>query len=198
MTSRGALAVVVSLWPGGLAGPALAAEGQGSTAVAIGLPMAMEWTDLRVDGPAAEMLRRLWSDRIEAGKRQWANSGASAAAMQLPAFALSRVFDNANPPVLVSFFFSMYDCELPGNGRGADLYARCPLRIASGAPGALKVTTWPKVCMLYVPPVERPGDGPSPRANYTTVSLDPDRTLHVRVLQFGVPVKACSSDFKVE
>ena len=57
---------------------------------------------------------------------------------------------------------------------------------------------WPKVCMLYVPPVERPGDGPSPRANYTTVSLDPDRTLHVRVLQFGVPVKACSSDFKVE
>ena len=52
--------------------------------------------------------------------------------------------------------------------------------------------------MLYVPPVERPGDGPSSRANYTTVSLDPDRTLHVRVLQFGVPVKACNRDFKVE
>lgn len=199
ITRSRVLAAGVSIVLSVLAGQALAADGQRPPALAVGQPMAMDWTDLRVDSPAAAVYRRLWSDRMEAGKRRWASSGPGA--MPFPAFSLSRMFDNANPPVLVSFFFSMYDCELPGNGPGADLYSKCPLRIATGAPGApgaVKVTTRQSVCMLNVPPIERAGDGPSPSANYTTVSLDADRTLHVRVVQFGKPVKACDNDFKVE
>ena len=178
-------------------GPALGASPSGAASIAdAGQASVMEWTDLRTESAGAPVYRKLWADKIEVARSQWKKSGSEAT--QLPVFTLGHTFANASPPVLVSFLFDLYDCELPGNGDGSNLYAKCVMRVASGAPGAVKVKTRDRVCMLYVPPVDKPGEGPDPSQNYTTTAIGADRVLHIRVVQFGKPVSGCDSDFKVE
>lgn len=159
-------------------------------------PVVMAWIDLRGESAGVQAFRRLWDDKLHAAQRQWLDQ--SQESRPLPAYTLAHAFNAAQPPVLVSILFTMNDCELPGNGAGADLYARCPMRVVSGIAGARKVTTVDRVCHLYVPPVTRPRDGPDPQKNHTTVALDAGRTLRLRVVQFGRPVPACNLDLELE
>jgi hypothetical protein len=155
----------------------------------------MSWTDLRETGaPGINAIRELWQDRLPAAQSRWDASGWRK--VPVPAFTLTQTFAEATPPVLVSILFDLYDCELPGNGAGADLFARCPMRVVSG-PGPGHTKTFERVCHLYVPPAE-PGQGPDPAKNYTAVSLDTSRTLHLRVVQYGWPVPACNGDYLLD
>jgi len=159
-------------------------------------PIAMLWIDLRDDNPTTAPYRALWSDRLDLATRRW--MATSSRGKPLPAYTLAHVFDNADGPVLVSILFTLYDCELPGNGAGADLYARCPLRVVSGVLGRTRVTNVARACHLYVPTPTSAAEGPSPRRNRTTVSLDPNGILRLRVTQFGRPVPSCDLDLKLE
>lgn len=162
-----------------------------------GSPIVMEWTDLRSSGRTeVGAYRRLWKDKLDDAQRRWASTAPPG--NPLPAFTLGHTFVSARPPVLVSILFNMYDCELPGNGTGADLYARCPMRVVTGMPGSVRIKTIERACHLYVPAITKPDDGPNPAQNYTTVTLDASRTLHVRVVQFGRPVPSCDGDYQVE
>ncbi|MBW8833353.1 MAG: hypothetical protein JF606_29065 [Burkholderiales bacterium] len=157
----------------------------------------MEWTDLRSsDPPEAAAYTRLWKDKLDSAQRKWQASPQKG--RPLPAFTLGHTFGSATPPVLVNILFDLYDCELPGNGAGAPLFARCPMRVVTGPSGATRVKTIERVCYLYVPPIAKSGDGPDPAKNFTTVALDASRTLHVRVYQFGHRVRSCDGDYAVE
>ena len=156
----------------------------------------MRWIDLREDNAAAAPFRELWSDKLEASTRSWHQTPSRGD--RLPAYTLAHVFSDAERPVLVSILFDMYDCELPGNGKGADLYARCPMRIVAGAGGKTKVTHIAQVCHLYVPTATSGTAGPDPQQNKTLVSLDRNRTLRLRVIQFGREVPSCDMDLKLE
>jgi len=169
--------------------PALAAATDADAAT-------MDWSDLRRTGaPGIAAVRELWKDRLEAAQRQWNPIGTPSATM--PAFTLTHTFAEVEPAVLVSILFNMFDCELPGNGPGSNLYARCPMRVVTGTAGAGRVQSFVGVCHLYVPPT-KPGEGPDPSKNYTAVSLDATRTLRVRVVQFGRPVPGCNGDYRLE
>jgi hypothetical protein len=182
--ARSVLAVAATLLALNTAGSAFAAPADQAR---------MSWTDLReTSAPGVDAIRELWQDRLPAAQSRWDASGWRK--VPVPAFTLTQTFAEAKPPVLVSILFNLYDCELPGNGAGADLFARCPMRVVSG-PGHMK--TFERVCHLYVPPAE-PGQGPDPVKNYTAVSLDASRTLHLRVVQYGRPVPACDGDVKVD
>jgi len=185
---RRALALLAcALFVGG--NPALAAPPDADAAT-------MDWSDLRRTGaPGVSAVRELWKDRLEAAQRQWNPTATPSATV--PAFTLVHAFAAAEPAVLVSILFDMFDCELPGNGPGSNLYARCPMRVVTGAAGAGRVQSFAGVCHLYVPPT-KPGEGPDPAKNYTAVSLDATRTLHVRVVQFGRPVPACNGDYRLD
>ena len=158
----------------------------------------MRWIDLCEVNAEAEPFRRLWSDKLEASTRRWLqtpNQGSS-----LPAYTLAHLFPDPERPVLVSILFDMYDCELPGNGNGADLYARCPMRIVAGAGGKAKVTNIAQACHLYVPAATS-ATGPAhpdPQQNKTLVGLDNSRTLRLRVIQFGRQVPSCDMDLKLD
>ena len=161
----------------------------------------MTWTDLRdTKLPDVAAFTRLWNDKLASAQAKWRSPGqlGATSGKPLPAFTLSHTFASANPPVLVSILFDLYDCELPGNGPGADLFARCPMRVVTGAPGATRVKNIEGVCHLYVPPIARPGDGPDPAKNFTRVTLDASSRLHLRVVQFGRPVPACNGDYALE
>lgn len=160
------------------------------------VPIAMRWIDLRDDNPGTGPYRDLWSDRLDFATRRWIAT--SSRGKPLPAYTLAHVFTNADRPVLVSILFTMYDCELPGNGAGADLYARCPLRVVSGVAGRTKVINVARACHLYVPTPTNASEGPDPQRNRTTVSLDRNGFLHLRVIQFGRPVPSCDLDLTLE
>jgi hypothetical protein len=159
-------------------------------------PVVMRWIDLRDNNPGTAPYRDLWSDRLDSATRRW--KATSPRGKPLPAYTLAHVFANADTRVLVSILFTMYDCELPGNGPGADLYARCPLRVVSGAPGQTKVTNVAQACHLYVPTSTNAADGPDRQRNRTTVTLDRNGILRLRVTQFGRPVPSCDLDLKLE
>lgn len=148
---------------------------------------ALQWTNLRKPGPAAQSFLRLWKDRL-----RHENSFA------LPAFTLHRTFNVPQGTVLVSLLFNMIDCEMPGNGAGGGLVARCPMRIVSPSTGGAKrVSTHEQVCLLHVIP--EPGvPGPEPRNNFMSMRLDADRTLHISVVEFGKPVPSCERHIPVE
>jgi len=156
---------------------------------------ALQWTDLRKPGPATQTFRRLWDDRLGPAAAQWTRSGHSG---PLPAFTLHRTFNTLQGPVLVNLLFDMFDCELPANGRGGGLVARCPMRIVStSSGGASRVSTHEEVCLLHVIP--EPGvPGPDPRDNFMTMRLEADRTLHISVVEFGKAVPSCERHIKVE
>ena len=161
----------------------------------------MTWADLRdTNLPDAAAFARLWNDKLASAQARWRSPGqlGATSGKALPAFTLSHTFASAKPPVLVSILFDLYDCELPGNGPGADLFARCPMRVVTGGPGAARVKQIEGVCHLYVPPITKPGDGPDPAKNFTSLTLDASRTLHLRVVQFGRPVPACNGDYTLE
>ena len=160
-------------------------------------PVRMVFKDLRSNhSPEVEAYMRLWKDKLDVARPKWqANPPGNT---PLPAFTLSHTFRSATPPVLVSILFDLYDCELPGNGAGANLDALCPMRVVTAAPGATRVKTVERVCHLWVPPVAKPADGPDPSKNYTTVTLDASRTLHLRVVQFGRSVSACDGDYALD
>lgn len=161
----------------------------------------MTWADLRdTKLPDVAALARLWKDKLASAKSKWRSPGqlGASSGKPLPAFTLSHTFAWANPPVLVSILFDLYDCELSGNGQGADLFARCPMRVVTGGPGAVRLKDIAGVCYLYVPPIAKPGDGPDPAKNFTSLTLDASRTLRLRVVQFGRPVPACNGDYALE
>ena len=161
----------------------------------------MIWSDLRDPNlPDVAAFARLWNDKLASAQARWRSPGqlGATSGKALPAFTLSHTFASAKPPVLVSILFDLYDCELPGNGPGADLFARCPMRVVTGGPGAARVKQIEGVCHLYVPPITKPGDGPDPAKNFTSLTLDASRTLHLRVVQFGRPVPACNGDYPLE
>ena len=179
---------------------AFAAEPPQAQAVS-GDSIRMQWVDLRrIELSDTAAFTRLWQDRLAFAQAKWQSPGQSGAGTgkPFPAFTLSHTFTSASPPVLVSILFDLYDCELPGNGAGSDLFARCPMRVVTGTPGATRVKTIERVCQLYVPPIAKPGDGPDPAKNFTSVTLDASRTLHLRVVQFGRPVAACDGDYALE
>lgn len=157
----------------------------------------MTWLDLRTEGPDVAAQRQFWSDKLQQAQRQW-ESGRPAS-RTLPAFVLVQTLSGRTSSVLVSLLFDMFDCELPGNGAGADLYARCPMRILIG--GSPTVRTVERTCLLYVPsaPPDRHGQsqGPDPAQNRTLVSMD-NGTLRLRVVQYGRPVPACDADIPLE
>jgi hypothetical protein len=160
---------------------------------------AMRWHDLRdAEAPDSLALQRLWKDRLDVSSEKWRAAPGQTSA--LPAFTLASALRTASgTPVVVSLLFNLYDCELPGNGAGAELFSRCPMRLligggAGGAGGASQVKTIDRACLLYVPPVASPREGPDPRSNFTNVTLDATRTLHLRVVQFGRPVPQCDLD----
>jgi hypothetical protein len=189
------LARVVCTWLTFLVGSAFAAP-LPVTAPDAGSGIAMEWTDLRVSGaPGVAVFKQVWNDRLVSAQRKWAASNARSPT--LPAFTLAHMFTGPLQPTLVSILFDAFDCELPGNGPGANLYARCPMRVATGVVGASHVKTVDGVCYLYVPPIARSGDGPDPAKNYTTAWLDSSAQLHLRVVQFGRHVQACDLDVQV-
>lgn len=159
-------------------------------------PIAMRWIDLRDDNAGTAPYRALWSDRLDRATRRW--MAVSSRGKPLPAYTLAHVFVNADQPVLVSILFTMYDCELPGNGAGADLYARCPMRVVSGVPGRTKAMNVAQACHLYVPTPTNASEGPDPQRNMTTVSFDRNGILRLRVTQFGRPVPSCDLDLKLE
>jgi hypothetical protein len=167
-----------------------------ATAPGTDTSVTMRWVDLQEDNASAEMLRTLWSDRLEIAARRWLKTPSHG--KPLPAYALAHVFAAGERPVLVSILFNMYDCELPGNGAGADLYARCPMRIVTGGAGRARVTQVARACLLYVPEPANTNDGPDPRQSKTTVSLDRGGTLHLRVVQHGHAVPSCDMDLKLE
>lgn len=172
----------------GAAQPALAAPGSPASA--------MTWTDLRqATKPEAIVYRRLWADKIKVSAKQWAASGDKS---PVPAFTLSANFPAATPPVHASIFSTMFDCEMGGNGAGADLFARCTMRIATGTNGHSRVKEVADVCQLWVDPVESESEGPLQSKNYTSATLDANRVLHLRVVQYGKPVPACSRDIAVD
>ena len=83
----------------------------------------MVFKDLRSNhSPEVEAYMRLWKDKLDVARPKWqANPPGNT---PLPAFTLSHTFRSATPPVLVSILFELYDCELPGNGSGANLRLR--------------------------------------------------------------------------
>jgi hypothetical protein len=139
--------------------------------------------------------RTLWRDSLAEAQKQWAIN--SLPGDNVPAYALTHMFKQATPSVTVSLLLALGLCESPGNAAGADLFARCPLRIVTGEPGAERTKTIARVCRLFVPPTA-PGHGPDPAKNYQTVQLDVGRTLHLRVVQNGHPVPACDLDVAVD
>jgi hypothetical protein len=183
--------------------PALAADSPAAPQVEANASPAirMTWSDLRdAKLPDVAAFTRLWNDKLASAQAKWRSPGqlGATSGKPLPAFTLSHTFASANPPVLVSILFDLYDCELPGNGPGADLFARCPMRVVTGGPGATRVKNIEGVCHLYVPPTARPGDGPDPAKNFTSVALDASRRLHLQIVQFGRPVPACNADYALE
>jgi hypothetical protein len=154
-------------------------------------PSRMQWIDLRENTAAARPHRQLWADRIDIAQRRWSTTGRGG---PLPAHALAHVIRSADRSIMVSVLFDLYDCELPGNGPGADLYARCPLRVVHGSARSAKIVTVGRACHLHVPDIARPGEGPDPSENMTAVQLDPRGVLQLRVLQHGRPVPACDLD----
>jgi hypothetical protein len=181
--------ILASPFPSATAPPADAASRSGTLTT-------MRWIDLREDNAAAAPFRELWSDKLEASTRIWLRTPSRG--HRLPAYTLAHVFSDAERPVLVSSLFDMYDCELPGTGTGADLYARCPMRIVAGASGKTKVTHIAQACHLYVPMATSGTGGPDPQQNKTLVGLDRNRTLRLRVIQFGREVPSCDMDLKLE
>jgi hypothetical protein len=167
-----------------------------ATAPGTDTSVAMQWVDLREDNPRAEMLRTLWSDRLEIAARRWLKTPSHG--KPLPAYTLAHMFAAGERLVLVSILFNMHDCELPGNGAGANLFARCPMRIVTRDAGQARVTQVARACHLYVPEPANTTEGPDPRQNKTTVSLDPGGTLHLRVVQHGRAVPSCDMDLKLE
>ena len=158
----------------------------------------MRWIDLCEVNAEAEPFRRLWSDKLEASTRRWLQTPNQGSL--LPAYTLVHLFPDPERPVLVSMLFDMYDCELPGNGDGGDLYARCPMRIVAGAGGRAKVTNIAQACLLYVPTATSSTGlpQPDPQQNKTLVGLDKSRTLRLRVIQFGHQVPSCNMDLKLD
>jgi hypothetical protein len=185
-----------ALGHGGLAA-GMAALALGASLAAQPAPASapMTWLDLRGgasnarSGDAVAAQSALWQDRLSEGRQRWHRDDAR----PFPAFVLTQTF-GGSPPAVVSILFNLYDCELPGNGAGADLYARCPLRVAIPGGRAPRVKQIDRVCMLYVPPVATPADGPDPRRNFTLATLGADRVLRLRTIQGGQAVHACDLD----
>jgi hypothetical protein len=167
----------------------------------------MTWLDLRgnasrgdANGPfqgAVAAQTALWQDKLSASQQRWRKNDSR----PFPAFVLTQKLETGSSLVVVSILFNMFDCDLPGNGGLADLYARCPMRvvISSGAaqPGAAglpNIRQYDDVCTLYVPPVASLADGPDPRRNFTAATIGPDRVVHLRTTQNGRAVRACDLD----
>jgi hypothetical protein len=167
----------------------------GGAAADSAAPRTMTFTNLQeVQRPNVTAFRKLWADRIQHGTQERLADGQKG---PLRAYALGTTFVDTAPPVLVSIFFNMYECDMPGNGAGSDLFARCPMRIVTGPVGATKVKEVADVCHLWVPPTDE-ADGPPPSKNFSTVAIDSQRKLHLRVVQYGKPVPACDLDISVD
>jgi hypothetical protein len=180
-----------------LAALASAPCAQAQTRPAPANPAPMQWLDLRQSSPQTQPQRQLWQDKLKVAQKKWSQDPTNGPL--LPAFTLSQTFPEATPPVAVSILHNLYDCDGPGNGNGADLFARCPMRIAIGQSNSSPqhIKTVADVCHIYAPPTA-PGQGPDPAKNYAIAKLDASRILHVRVVQYGRPVPQCNLDIKVD
>jgi hypothetical protein len=163
---------------------------QAQTRPAPANPAPMQWLDLRQSSPQTQPQRQLWQDKLKVAQKKWSQNPGNGPLV--PAFTLSQTFSNTTPPISVSLLDTLYDCEAPGNGVQADLFARCTMRVSIGN----AVKTVEDVCFLYAEPTA-PGQGPDPAKNYTTVMLDATHTLHLRVVQYGKPVPQCNLDLKL-
>lgn len=175
-----------------LTGLACAAEGAAPAAPQAtgGAWVRLQWLDLRGASAAAAPYRRLWGDRLLPSQRAWRAAGAgqrSEPPSELPAYTLSQVLSGG---ILVTALFDLYDCELPGNGSGADLYARCPMRVIYKGASGSTFKHVDKACVLYVPTPSRPSEGPDPETNHTTARLI-GALLVWEVIQGGRPVPSC-------
>lgn len=148
----------------------------------------LAWVDLRTNTEQAAALHRLWEDRLAAGRARAASAAPIVAYSSVKQLAAA----GGAPALAVSFLFSMYDCELPGNGRGqVDMYARCPMRIV--VDGGVK--THEGVCHLHVDPLPAGVPGPSPASNKTLVWREGE-SVRVRIVQHGKIVQGCESSHR--
>jgi hypothetical protein len=156
----------------------------------------MVWTNLnKVNQPTALGQRNLWEKEIAAAQKKWSADGDKTL---VSAFTLSRSFKDVNPPVFASIFSAGFECERTGDSKGENLYVKCPMKIVTGSPANPRVKIVPEVCQLWIELEPGEVDGPRPDNNYTAMSLDKERRLQIRTVQYGKPVRECDLSVSVD
>lgn len=113
-----------------------------------------------------------------------------------PSFILIGIVNDFGSQFTFSIFFAAgaEGCTPPANGRGVeDMYALCPMRVTQYAGDQVKTLEYPDYCHLIPFPESKPG-----ALNQSQIAYDKkSKTVHFRIIQNGVHIKACDRGMKI-